>query len=738
MKKKFFLVLKFIIPFGLWLFLFSDSVLGKLPVDSDCYSFYSLLKYFLDNLRTGHFALWCPFVMWGGSFLVELNAFGAFNPFWLLALFLNKVGLNFYLSFLWTYIGYFFIGHIGFYFLAKTYLKDKFCAYAAFLLLLFSTSGFLIFHYPYHVFIFVPLVWFFYFFIEFLQKFDKKFFVGIMFLLMIIFNCYLPFYWFSVFVFVVILYIIIYFSRIRRDFKLIIRFFVKNYVVAILCVLALCVSMVPALKAYDLTKSGEVVCFERMPKKDVYQGGALVSYDSVAKSAPSTALFVDSLMLDRDSVLPKSIVFFYVSFFVWSILLLSIFNKIKKKSIFLGMLLLILLFILIVDQSIVFKGIFYLFFWFSYIRNIGLFSFIFLPVLILFSALQLKSIRKEKLFDNRYSRLVAIFIVHAGLLTFLILSNGLFSSYLAVSLSFLFFILIALQARIQKWLWIVLLGLCVVSQPVEVMWRFRDNIQNMSFSFNKLPIFNSINYPPAKIKFNYSRVIFDSKNKYKIKSPHASRIQMADLINFVNTGAGFPPKWSFYLSKNISEEELNQYVQHKFYIYDHVKVIDSEDESLNLLKEIFEKNINLALISKDKKRNENNFTAGLEINGQINIIDRAKIILSSSNLFSVLDFNTNSIKVETNFDKEKFLVYTDSFQSDWRVFVNGQEQDLCRSNFGFKGVALPRGQNIVLFEYSPLGGQLIYFLIFFIYIGLFLWLIILFLWPSRNRKKEDF
>jgi len=739
MKQKVFSLLKFIIPFGLWLFIFSDAVTGKLPVNSDCYSFYSLLKYFLDNLRIGHFALWCPFVFWGGSFLIELNAFGAFNPIWIFALVLNKIGLSFYLSFLYTYIGYFFLGHIGFYLLAKSFLKDKLCAYGAFLFFLFSTSGFLIFYYPYHIFIFVSLIWFFYFLIKFWQEPHAKFFIGIIFSIMIILNCYLPFYWLSVFVFVIISYLVVYFLRIEKDLRFISNFISKNYIVVIICFFALGVSLLSAFKAYHLTKTGEVICFERKAyNSDPYQGGAVVSYDKIANSSPSTLSFSDSILLDRDSVLPSSIIFFYVSFFVWCILCLSIFNKLIKKSIILILLLLILMCVIIADQSILFRSIFHVFFWFSYIRNLGVFVFVFLPILILFATLQLKLILRDKLFKNRRACLIFISIVHGGLLTLLVLNNGFFSSYITVLLSFLFFILINLEVQIRRWVYFVLLGLCIVVQPVEVMWRFRDNIENMSFIRDKPAILDAVAYPPKKVKFYFSRPSREnSEETFTARDAHLLRIRMTGSAGFPFEGAGFPPEWSFYLSKNISEEELNQYVQHKFYIYDHVKAIDSEERSLNLLKEIFEKNTNLALISKDGKINKNNLLTSLEIDDQASIVDRAKIILSSSNLFSVLDFNTNSIKVETNFDKVKFLVYTDSFQSDWRVFVNGQKQNLYRSNFGFKGVALPKGKNVVFFKYSPLGGQMTYFLIFSTYIGLFLWLIILFIWSSRNRKKED-
>ena len=71
--------------------------------------------------------------------------------------------------------------------------------------------------------------------------------------------------------------------------------------------------------------------------------------------------------------------------------------------------------------------------------------------------------------------------------------------------------------------------------------------------------------------------------------------------------------------------------------------------------------------------------------------------------------------IKTNFDQEKFLVYNDNYHSGWQAFVNGRQVDLWRANYAFKGLWIPRGENIVYMRFGSLG---IYFLKYFL-MGIF-------------------
>ena len=78
----------------------------------------------------------------------------------------------------------------------------------------------------------------------------------------------------------------------------------------------------------------------------------------------------------------------------------------------------------------------------------------------------------------------------------------------------------------------------------------------------------------------------------------------------------------------------------------------------------------------------------------------ARPIMGNSGAFQVLKYDSNSVRVKTKFDSRKFLVYNDSFHSEWQAFVDGKKTDLFRANVAFKGVWIPAGEHTVYFRYG--------------------------------------
>jgi uncharacterized membrane protein YfhO len=151
-------------------------------------------------------------------------------------------------------------------------------------------------------------------------------------------------------------------------------------------------------------------------------------------------------------------------------------------------------------------------------------------------------------------------------------------------------------------------------------------------------------------------------------------------------------------------------------------------EDPSFIEKIFKKEINTALLYAEPDQNkkedhgdlENLLTARQENNPQ-----RPEVIEGPRDEFKVVSFDVNTLKIQTNFSKDKFLVYTDSYQSDWRATINKKNQKLYRANIAFKGLFLPKGSNEIVLRYAPLGGANTYVLILLIYDGMFLWLIFL-------------
>ena len=130
----------FIVPVALWLFIYRKALLGGPCMTRHGLDYYFIVKYYMENLIRGVFPLWDPFSFWGKADNLDMRFIGEFNPFlWLYPLFL-KLGFSPPQSFIFYAIGYYFIGLIGFYLLAKRIFKDRLLACCAFVLFLFSSE----------------------------------------------------------------------------------------------------------------------------------------------------------------------------------------------------------------------------------------------------------------------------------------------------------------------------------------------------------------------------------------------------------------------------------------------------------------------------------------------------------------------------------------------------------------------------------------------------------------------
>jgi hypothetical protein len=68
------------------------------------------------------------------------------------------------------------------------------------------------------------------------------------------------------------------------------------------------------------------------------------------------------------------------------------------------------------------------------------------------------------------------------------------------------------------------------------------------------------------------------------------------------------------------------------------------------------------------------------------------------------DFNTVGLYADT--EAAGMLVMSDVYAPGWEVYVDGRRQDLYRANYAFRGVFVPAGQHVVVFQYEPWGVRL--------------------------------
>jgi hypothetical protein len=237
----------------------------------------------------------------------------------------------------------------------------------------------------------------------------------------------------------------------------------------------------------------------------------------------------------------------------------------------------------------------------------------------------------------------------------------------------------------------------MVLEPIQVFASFEAHSSDFNFSVPAKHVTPSFAYERAPLE----KDILHQREGYV---DFLYDLLMRDSNGHIPNRPLVVSKFAYILSKTIDENVFLSYVRHKFYIYD--RVIPLKDYSNFSLEEVFRRNENSAFITDPLE-------AGMP-QAKEGVSPHPLIISRNTEQFKVVDFNPNRVQLITDFKTGKFLVYTDSYEKHWKVFINGQEQKLYRANMAFKGVWLPAGKNEVAFQYSIMGEKELYLLILFL------------------------
>jgi len=248
----------------------------------------------------------------------------------------------------------------------------------------------------------------------------------------------------------------------------------------------------------------------------------------------------------------------------------------------------------------------------------------------------------------------------------------------------------------------------MVLEPLQVFVSFENNSLDFKLSAPSKHLIPSFFYERPSLTQEKPFNNFSDRQDHEV---FWYDLALQDSKGEVPDRPGVVSKYTFLLSKTINQNIFLNYISHKFYIYDRIKYLNYF--SYPDLEDVFRQNENLAFISDP-----------LEI-GVPRVKDGASanplIISQNTEQFKVVDFNPNRIQLITNFKTPKFLVYTDSYEKHWKVFINNQEKKLYRTNVAFKGVWLPAGEDKIDFQYTVMGEKelflsvLILNLLFFLY-----------------------
>jgi len=528
----------------IWYISLNKFFAGEISIFADASAFFEHAKYFLDQIFKGIYPLWDPTRDAGIPNEIFLRRIGSYNPFYLLVKLGQLLGIPFRFSYFSFLAFYFSLGLVGFYLLLKEVFSDKCLAYCGFGLLLFSQLASLLFN-SFILLVFTPMSWFFYLLFIFFKRPSKLSLLGLIFTLMLLGTTYIPFYFITIVIIFMMIFLPLYFKEIKGVVPQGLRFlfFKNNRLFSIFCLTLLALSTIPSYMFYLDAQKGNFVLPYRYTS-EVHEGSAItVPAQTTARGGIVALNFNNDMFVNLDKV---QLGHFYIPIFAHILFLLGLFLKANRRIILLCLFGMIFYLIGTYGAGPLYKFLYKYVFYFKFFRNFQFFLWLvilpsYLIICVEHFRLFLDWCEKEK---NSAKLFLTASIVHAVFLIFLIFfqSNVILSSYVSTVSSFVFFSLI-ITKRLKRgsFLFLCFLTALICMQP----FRVNGYLQN--------------NTDPSKPKWRYE-VPYEEFGYKKA-------------IDFV-TGFYFSTKWYQQLTQHPQVEHLNKALSHYFYIYDQELPVD--------------------------------------------------------------------------------------------------------------------------------------------------------------------
>lgn len=719
-------VLWIVVAFIAWAWMFRGYISGKVALFDDALSYYDHIKFYLDNLSRGVFPLWDPLWFSGADNSFFLQRMGCFNPFLMITLIFKAAGFSHTSSYLIYLMLYYFLGCLGFYFLAREVIGDRVCSYTAFLLLLFSALGTRSFD-SFMILMFTPIAWFFYFLVVFGRQPRRFAFVGMTFCLMIAATTYIPFYFLLSVTTFLIVYTAIYFKSVIAFLRKLRQFIIRNKILAWVCVFVLLLALVPGYLFFKAGGKGDYV----MPRRNTNQAMGSVLGVQAQNDTNSWALLEDLFFAWHyytDIRLIKFAVI-YVPLFAVIIFLLGLTTPITKKVFLLFLWMVLLSLICIPKASPIYLFLYQHVVLFKYFRNLHFYLWVtILPAFCLFLGLQLKNYLDWRPLGFRKKTLTVLYVAGVHGLIMMALSHFQFPiemSYAVVILSCLFFLLrifTDMQGRHAVMMGFILI--IAMIEPFEIYKYLSRNTQPF------LPY--AYTYDWTTLDFRYLR----GTNDVEITAGEGSyddHKQMADEPGRVVRPLGafyYASKWFSYLSANVDMYVVKKYLGYKFVVYDAVARLDDNVSDFSDFETALAENRNVAYVATDDPAILNRRPAG-------NVSYYARQIPGPADDFYVEKFTANEMKIKTRFTKPQFVVYNDNDHRQWQLWINGVSKPIIRSNLAFKGVWVEPGEQTLDFRFGSTPIWIVYITLYVGINAMFVMLLILSRRESSSRSKAE-
>jgi hypothetical protein len=680
----------------IWCYLFRFFLNGSAILEEDAFPYFGHVRFYLDNMMNGVYPLWDPLRENGNVNEFFLRRIGEFNPFFWLIVVLNKLGLSFTVSHRLFLGGYYFGGITGFYLLSRRLFKDRQLSLISALILLFSSLGTKAFS-SFILLEIVPAIWFIYCLVAFFQTPQRVFLLCGIFFLMIINITYVPFYFYTVFLVFLFWILIVYAPQLKEVIRPVKKFCLKNGVFIALCAGLWLASLAPGYLWYESSRQGEALSLGR------HAGSQDVNSATVAINKVNEGGILAYLILDRQFVHLDKLRLgdFYVPVFIFLALFSLVWLKLTRRMVFLFLFGTTIFLIGITDASRLHTFLYNHLPFFKYFRNLQF--FLWLGVLPVFVLLVVEAL---KLFIEECGRLAVIgrrwmsawvALIHAGAGIFcLYFGTTGWTVYAVIALSLIWMLGQLWQIKNSRlWLWV--LWLAIILQPVEVYNRFATV------------------YPPSPTVF--------SDYQFCFSRTLSSRDEIHALFKKKMPWSGqpyFSTKWFYEAAANLDHVVMSTYMEAQFIAYDTVEQ-QGEPADFKRIEQSMDRLENIAFVDSDHAPSGKPRTSSL-----------ARIMVEDDSDFKVLKFDANSMAVKTAFKEPKFLVKTSNYHSRWKAFIDGKPAELFRTNIFAQGLWVPAGEHVIDWRFERPWRSFLAFILAILYLGV----LVSVLWLAWRSKKS--
>jgi len=692
-------LLLIVLPFVLWVFCFRDFFSGRLWLEEDAISYADHIRIYIEYLSKGIFPLWDPIWNGGAPNHFFLQRIGDVNPLFLVIMLLKWLGVPLTAAYL-VFLGmYYFLAMWAFYLIARFLFAERFFAFAAYILLLFSSWGSEIF-YNYIIIIFVPIIWFFYFLLCFSREAKRAWFLGMCMCMGLIIATYIPFFFLTILIifsiFYALFYVCLFPDLLARSFQ----FFKENKLFTAFCMMFLILTCIPTLIFYHESKSGEFVLPERHAGAETSAAGAAASavavgVENIASGDIISHGYFDRIFYDHRHIDMGDIFIPYIFFLI---LLCASFGPVNKLIFFLLFNILAISLITITTAAGVHHFLYAHVIFFKFIRNIYYFFWLaMLPMGILLGVAAFRSLLAN--IDagvNKTGWLIYITVCHAAFIMFLWGQGGvLIGAWTAVLISWGFFLTYFFCAKtIVRPIAYCLFILAVFIQSAQVYGFLGDKLFQMQ-----------------------QHLVHKVSMEQTLKAPEKTEIVDTSETQ-QHPGLYYTLRWFAVMINNIRPDILGPYRSHPFILYDNVFPYEDSPAGFKAVESSMASNSNIAYISAFE-------TAQGDWEHKPDAPRQANVDPIASGQLVLLSSDPNTMVIKTHLPARRFLVINDNYDSGWHAFINGHKAPLFRANVTFKGLWVPAGNNTIMLRFSDPLTYLGYIMLVVLYWVTFGYLLVL-------------